>query len=946
MVQFIQLGPKRGKSAFEGLLEGLGTGVTKGFEKAGEQRQTNKLASLLGIPQENVQGLSPRNFLTYAKYAQDKVAAQAKANAPFVPDDIGKYAKAYNLDLSDFGGPEEIQTALNKLNSLIPILGKERAAQEFFSNTEKYLTPEEDIVGEAAISSPVAQEGPAQSSFLSSLIKGPQGREQRREGSLLSDILSKTKEAQILDKYLSAGLQSGSAGATSALIDNLSYTDYKKASSKPEGGGVLGEIKYTLGKLASDSPTFLAGASLGKINPALGAAAAFGLPVLFNKTVEQYLKYKEQGGVGSLEDFIYDTAETLAETGKSSLAGYSLSFLSKAIPILKETSPAIKRLFESTAAGPIAEQAAKIGIESTGLIATEAAISGQIPSPREILTTFAQVTGFNLVGLGQKEARSISEKIQKTGNPQEAINRINEVAKERGIDIEKVNAGDKAEAKKLNRAVEDITKTYEAKAEIELPRETAPKEQERRAEARKKEAETLAARPLEEYLEEKPPYESPAMKAEKLKASKELISIDRDIERVQGNVTRINAALEEGVRSTKQRVSLEKTRANFENQLEKLQEHRKEQEYISKRGIKPFSEAEAKAQAEQHVKTLEEVARNPESETAVEWNRMFDRDQKYIDQQIERLKRGGESVEPYKDRYIKQLDAYNEVYRKASADLDRRIANAKGKEKLELQKVKHKLDRNLAINEAKLSKQREKLATKQAIKQESSVMRQLLQQLKKDIPGLKEPIIEYKKAVEGIEKKTSETAFKSLERAATDYIKNDKATIESIEKPIEEVLESQDIPKETKKRISDHLKKAVEIWKENKGHPDKAITEIRKIYKDMPFAQRILVGTIMSSIMKSIGVPYWIRLVAIPSGIVERGAISSFGGHLTNLIKGLQNQYLKYRYSLLKNPLERSKYRKRLVDKYGKTRTNKIIKLRQEIPDNKKSLVDRILSIT
>jgi len=905
------------------LLGGLGTGIATGAQK--------------GV----TMGLS-------------QMLAQQKQTQPYDANELMKQAKGWGFKESDFS-TDEINNLLNKTNELAKQVGRKTAAQMVFSDTKKYLTDEIDTSGEELIKR--GKKGPEQQERT--LWKDLYGllSEPRPEGVKAGRYGPKAEGRTIWSDIgpgssFSKGLHSGLSGKASAIASGQSLEDYKKESALDDKAGVWDNVLYTVGNLLSDSPGYILGGVIGAPAGPFGAGAmVFAVPKFLNTTLEEFMKHKDKGWNGSFEDYLNSAGKIASESTYAGALGGIFGSVSKLLPVLKASNPAIKEFFETTKYPKIKEFLGQSTLQSMGLVGAEAAAKRELPSKEEVAGTFAQVVGLNLLGLGSNKAKGIIEKVRRSPNPAETISKINESIEKTGIDKEKVASGDKAETNKLYRTVEDITKKYKPKAEIRLPGEKVTKEAlEKRAAEPKQKAEKLAKAPLKEYLKERAYEETPAEKAEKLRASKEIVQVDQSIKTVEENVNKLTREIEKGIRSKKSKELIERSKANYEKQLEELKEKRKELEYITKKGRKPFSEAETKELAKKHIRQLEEAARNPEGTSATEWERMFDRDQKYIDQAMEILKRGKEPVEPYKDRYIKTLEAYNDVYRNYIDGVDKAIEAAKGKEKAELQKVKNKLQRNLSINESKLTKQRDKLATKEAIKKGSSLLRHYLRQLKSDLPGMEKPILEYKKIMEGKEEKIAEVAKEKIKsdrvnETLLNELKNEfkeeqpkeeKAKDAAFEEAAEQTNEEPGIYKQWWDKVK-------EVVKENKGDPLKMLTALRKTYSMLPWKTRIVAAAILNGILKKAKVPNWIRWVAMPSGIIERG-IGIYGGSiLQGAFDDLQNEI--YAQKMRKaNPIERKNLRSKLTNKYSNKRINEIIDLsRGRKPEVNESLIKRFL---
>ena len=205
---------------------------------------------------------------------------------------------------------------------------------------------------------------------------------------------------------------------------------------------------------------------------------------------------------------------------------------------------------------------------------------------------------------------------------------------------------------------------------------------------------------------------------------------------------------------------------------------------------------------------------------------------------------------------------------------------------------------------------------------------------------------EYKKAMAEIEGKTEKVAKESLKEgnklneSVSKSLKGEKISEKVIEAQIDKTLPKETTPGE-KKSIIDHLKKAVEVWKSNKGSPDKAIKEMRSIYRDMTLPQRIIVGSIMSAALKGIGVPYWLRLAFVPSGVLERGMTTAVGGYILSKAKGMKEDYLSAKFHALKYPTERRKMRLDLTKKYGTAAAKRIMKVKSS--EEEKSVISKFM---
>lgn len=886
--------------------------------------------------------------------ARFKEMAKAKVAEPFTAVEMMKELKGFNIQEDDLPDPAERKTVLDKLNKLVSKHGRKNAIAEVGPNLDKYLTDEIDTAGEADIE---------QDKLKQLILEKPKEAipDVRGRGRTLMQDLGP-------DGPFAKGIKAGSTGKIQAISTGESLADYKKGSVLSDKANLWDKVLYTVGNFVSDTPAFIGGGAAGAgagatIGGGVGApggpggaafgagvggligggAGAFALPTFLNTTLEEFMKYKEKGGKGSFEDYLNSAARVASETGESGLTGGMFGMFGKALSLMKAANPAMKKFFEATKFPKIKNLLGTTTVQSLGLTGIEAVAKRELPTKGEVAGTFAQVFGLNLLALGTNKAKGMVERIRRSKNPTETIERIKTTADKAGIDAERVKSGNPEEVKKLSRIVEDITKTERGRVEQEriepekrISKEIAPERLEKRRIETKTQAERLAKAPLEEYLVEKEYKETPGMRELKTDAIKGLEKINKDITNAQETVRKMNEQLELGIKTKQSRQLVESIKSQAETNLEKLEATRKDLEFMKRKGRKPFSEAKTREAAKRHVRELEQAAKDPASLKAQEWERKFDRDQKYIDQAIEILKRGKDPVAPYKDFYIKTLEAYNDIYRNSLKDVNTAIEATKGKERVQLEKIRNKLKRNLSINEGKLTKHRDKLASKQAVKQGSPIMRHFLRELKGDLPGMNKPIIEYRKAIGAKEAKISKVSAENINKTVRSLYEN--PTDAKIENAIKEHTTSEPERVEAKKEAKDVKAKSEKIYKnareliadglkEGKSPLTMAKDLLRllsgtslkqyrtKIIKAA--AGALLFGGIRKAVNDQFGIKIPFSTIALVLPIFKgmRFGATAIGFLAEKTIKKAMETFHRKKYQALKLPSERRKYRQRLKDK-------------------------------
>ena len=305
------------------------------------------------------------------------------------------------------------------------------------------------------------------------------------EESLQKPAFDTTEEG-----IFSKGGRASVRGRAAAIAKGIPFSEYEKSIAL-ENPSFLEEMGFLAGKTTNNLPVLLAGGALGaKAGAGIGAAvtsptgpgAGFGaaaggiigggagalsLETLLDGSLREYHQFLEGGGKGGFEEFLERAGTVGGEVAQSGITGAALGILSKAIPALKGI-PSLAPLFER--GGKPLAQAAGVAIETGGLAALETARKGKLPTLRETAGILATVGLFRAAGAATEKLsafeKRIANKVRKTGAPVETTAaKIAEAIEEKGIDIEKVQAGDAKEQVKFDRVVRDVTKEVSAAQE-------------------------------------------------------------------------------------------------------------------------------------------------------------------------------------------------------------------------------------------------------------------------------------------------------------------------------------------------------------------------------------------------------------------------------------------------------------------------------------------------
>lgn len=938
-------------------LDALGEGAASGARSFGEvypqiqqyQREKTQNAAVdnylkkLGI--EDTENL-PYDFKKMlfssdmkSQEAQKKAQAAGVIDYPFV-DKTLKSLQLSNEQLKMLG-PQGIEAITNRSSEILsqnPTIPKEQAVSAALN---KFLNQG----GESNLENPFFS--PQQNEAQPQLQEAQTPEEQ--EGFLKSG---------------EKGIQRSIAGRASAIAQGIPFSQYEKANEL-QNPSFLNRLTSNVSTMGANLPFHLAGAQSGAMGggalgsfagpygaatgTAIGGGAGFvALPAMLDTALSEYHKYLESGGDEPFDAFVNGLDKTLKAAGGGAMEGAMFSMLSEAMPIIK-TLPGMDKLFKAPGVGKAAEKAVKGGVEAGGYLGAKSLSEQKLPSKEEIADTFAMVIGFNLFdGLSSKAKETISKRINESGASPD------NVAKELKNRIE---TGEIDSEKAIIREITDITKDYlgaEKKAGID----TLNVLRDIKTENPKEMAKKLAERPVEEAIQyekkSKERREKPLTEKEQAKrdnAREKADDILKMQERVQDDISYLKENTSKGPKQNRQlaEVALKAKEA----ELAELKKDYAKQEGIAERGVEPFSEEALKEPIEKHLDQLHEAAKDPESLSAKEWEKMFDRDQKYLKDYEKILEKGELPDAKFKDRYIKTLEEYQKAYKNVFKELVDKIrpkqeaydkSNKRTKQAKELKKeIDHLqrklnfLDRNSKINDAKVGKQKDKLAQLYQLKKPGSALtRQILKNMRKDLVDLQKDFIKQKKELNAFEKKTESAAkevmkenaklFKEYSEKPSQKLQQKIADANNI--PVKDVSEAFERSKKEAKKIADQIKKGATL-KETQNSFDKYTKYLKRQLKSLPLNVAIsIAATELQGLFKEItgkNIPISYLSFFIPGSLIARGGRQFISSMYKELKHDFKKDSMKEEFKKLKTMQQKFNFVEKLKKDFSKKEIDEII---------------------
>ena len=759
------------------------------------------------------------------------------------------------------------------------------------------------------------------------------------------------------------GIQSSVAGRLTAILNGVPYDEYQK-QTELKNPGIMNKFAKEFGRFIIGNAPFVAaggtlgaevGGAAGSLVGPFGAVAggligggggALALPAALDTALEEYHKYKSNGGEKPFDAFIEGLAKT-AESGiESGIQGATLGILGQSLPMLKQI-PQLASLFEAPYLGKAAQKTAVGAVQATGILGSESLSKGKLPTSEEVVDTFTQILGFNMLGgLPEKAKESVMNRIKKSGMPPD---QVATQLKER--------LGDKtADAKTIVREIVDITKSHQG-PEKQAAESIIKTLGEVKAPEPKETAKKLASRDIPEALDyerrveeskNKPPTEKELAKRANAKEMAEELLGEKKF--VEDDIKYLEEQSSKGPKYNKElaQVALKAK----EKELQQLLIREMNLRAVAEKGVEPFSEEAFKEPIEKHMDELDKAAADPEGTTAQEWKAMFARDQKHVNDFAKILEKGELPPPKSKDRYIKTLEVYQKAYdsmidqmhkgikeRQETYDsLNKRTKQAKAL-KNEIDHLQRKLDilaQNSKINESKIGKQKDKLSTLYELNKPGSAMtKQILKGMRKDIVDLQKEFIKHKTELDKFEKKTEKTAKGKLKESAKllkEYQETGNKNIldkiaEENNVPVEEMRKFEEQTKADAKGIADHIAKGKPQDKAESLY-DKSIKKVKNFGFNLPknITYTLLGIWIQEAIEEIIGYkpPFNIIAGSLPGSTPERYIRSTIASAYKHFRKKYDISKLKNKYATLKTLDERSSFRNKLRGDYTKAQIDEI----------------------
>jgi len=324
-------------------------------------------------------------------------------------------------------------------------------------------------------------------------------------------------------------------------------------------------------------------------------------------------------------------------------------------------------------------------------------------------------------------------------------------------------------------------------------------------------ARAIANRPVDKYLDDQLKKEAkesaPLTVREQAKRelaanladdlSKELQSFTTQLEAINDNLS------VSGITSANEKRFLAK-KAELEDTIARTKKALKDAKDIATKGKTYQTTEEIDKQAKERVVRLLEDALNPKSDSAIKTKQDFDKEQSYIDRLSEIVGKGEIPIKKVNDYHIDTLQRYNDEYRRMIKSVSDNLQTAPKNEVANLTAYKNLLEKNLAINQAKIDLQKDKINTLENLKgAKGSLIKQKLKEYRSDIAQLKKDFVKAVKVRDAIEEKTQKAALEKLKRPEV-KARLEKA-IESSD--AKEAAKIADVPQKTMQEIIDSTQK-------------------------------------------------------------------------------------------------------------------------------------------
>jgi len=324
-------------------------------------------------------------------------------------------------------------------------------------------------------------------------------------------------------------------------------------------------------------------------------------------------------------------------------------------------------------------------------------------------------------------------------------------------------------------------------------------------------ARAIANRPVDKYLDDQVKKEIEKSKPLTVKeqAKRELAAnlaedLTKELRSFNTQLEAINDSLKvSGISAANEKRFLAK-KAELEDSIARTTRSLKDAKDIATKGKKYQTVEEIDKQAKERVDRLLEDALNPKSDSAIRTKEDFAKEQSYIDRLSEIVGKGEIPIKKVNDYHIDTLQRYNDEYRKMIKIVSENLETAPKNEVANLTAYKNLLEKNLAINQAKIDLQKDKINTLENLSgAKGSLIKQKLKEYRSDIAQLKKDFVKAVKVRDAIEEKTQKAALDKLKRPEV-KAKLEKA-IESND--VKEAARIANVPQKTMQEIIDNTQK-------------------------------------------------------------------------------------------------------------------------------------------
>lgn len=518
--------------------------------------------------------------------------------------------------------------------------------------------------------------------------------------------------------------------------------------TKLEDPSFIEAVSSDLTRLLADTPIYALGGRLG------GTPTAFALHAGLDSLADEYLKYLDDGGKGSIKDFIKSSYRSGKNSLKGGVQGLLFQLVNKANILNK--FPTVQKLLTEKG-GPAVKKAVENLVNAGVFTGIQGIQQKEIPTIEDYGRNLALFFGGDLLSKAGKFKNSVYNMLKKANiQPEYAAQEIRQIAQKKGYDLNNPND--------IVRAVKDVTK--EPSKSKEVFQQRVPKD----TELRQSPAETsraLAERPIEEYLVDEAKKEEAKSKplTPRQEASRQVYrdtanEIKGELESINNRIAEVQARIDDPNTTKGARAFHNGSKQRLLNEREKLQRKYEDASDIAEKGKARFREDELVKNVQDRINRLVEESKNPFSEGARKTQEDFAKDQKYIERYEQIANAGKIPPAKYVDTNIKILDAYNKGYRELLSKIDELKSQAKTpKERNDLKALEKTIQDNIKINEAKSNLQKDKRASLEALKgAKGSLVKQNLKGLKPNLKSLQKNFVTVQKRLSDIETKTQKAA--------------------------------------------------------------------------------------------------------------------------------------------------------------------------------------------